>query len=234
MQIAILDDECDEIYNLCEMIFHISGNYRVDRFTCGKDLLAALENGTRYDLLLCDVFMKDENDIEIAKQIKAMSPKTQVAFITSNRDYAIDAFSIDAVHYLLKPVTQEDIIEVFSRLQNKTEPRHTLMVKIDRIINVLYQDEIIRVESHGHNTEIICNDNTVYSIRKPFKEIDEQLDETFVQIKKGVTLNMRHILKMTYKDCTSRDNRTYLLSRDHAKEIRAKFYNFAKNELGGT
>ena len=233
MRIAVLDDDREEVFKLHEMIFHISGNYRVDRFTEGKDLLKEVENGAVYDLLLCDVYMKGENGIEIAKQMKALCPQTPVAFITSSREHAVDAFSVDAVHYLVKPVTQEDVVEVFRRLQNKTEPRHTLTVRIDRVVNVLYQDEIIRVEGHGHNTEIICSDNTVYSIRKPFREMNELLDETFIQIKKGVTLNMRHILKMTYKDCTGRDGKIYLLRRDQAKEIRTKFYDFVKNELGG-
>ena len=233
MRIAVLDDDLDEVFKLQEMIFHISGNYRVDRFTEGKDLLKEVENGAVYDLLLCDVYMKGENGIEIAKQMKALCPQTPVAFITSSREHAVDAFSVDAVHYLVKPVTQEDVVEIFRRLQNKTEPRHTLTVRIDRVVNVLYQDEIIRVEGHGHNTEIICSDNTVYSIRKPFREMNELLDETFIQIKKGVTLNMRHILRMTYKDCTSRDGKIYLLRRDQAKEIRTKFYDFVKNELGG-
>ena len=233
MRIAVLDDDREEVFKLNEMIFHISGNYRVDRFTEGKDLLKEVENGAVYDLLLCDVYMKGENGIEIAKQMKAICPQTPVAFITSSREHAVDAFSVDAVHYLVKPVTQDDIVEVFRRLQNKTEPRHTLTVRIDRVVNVLYQDEIIRVEGHGHNTEIICSDNTVYSIRKPFREMNELLDETFIQIKKGVTLNMRHILKMTYKDCTGRDGKIYLLRRDQAKEIRTKFYDFVKNELGG-
>lgn len=36
-----------------------------------------------------------------------------------------------------------------------------------------------------------------------------------------------------YKNCTSRDGKIYLLRRNQAKEIRAKFYDFAKNEMGG-
>ena len=233
LRIAVLDDDRVEVDKLHEMIFKISGNYRIDRFTEGKELLKAVENGALYDLLLCDVYLDGESGIEIAKQIKGICPQTPVAFITSSREHAVDAFSVDAVHYLVKPVTQDDVVEVFRRLQNKTEPRHTLTVRIDRVVNVLYQDEILRVEGHGHNTEITCSDNTVYSIRKTFKEIDELLDETFIRIKKGVTLNMRYIQRMTYKDCTCRDGKIYLLRRDQAKEIRAKFYDFVKNELGG-
>ena len=39
--------------------------------------------------------------------------------------------------------------------------------------------------------------------------------------------------QMTYKDCTGRDGNIYLLRRDQAKEIRTKFCDFVKNELGG-
>lgn len=231
MRIAIVDDDLNEIHKIRDMIFNIHDNYRIDQYLDGKSLLEAAANGDTYDLLLCDIYMKEENGIEIAKQMKVISPHTPIAFITSSREHAVDAFSIDAVHYLVKPVSQEGIVEVFQRLNNKTELRHTLTLRMDRVINVLYQDEIIRVESHGHNTEIICADQTAYSIRKAFREIDELLDESFVQIKKGVTLNMRFISRMTYKDCTTQDGKTYLLRRDQAKNIREKYYSFVKNEL---
>ena len=211
MRIAILDSDKDEIYKIQKLIFNIYGNYRVDQYQEGADLLAAAERGETYDLLLCDVYLAGENGIEIAKKMKTVSPKTPVAFITSSREHAVDAFSVDAVHYLVKPVSQENVVEVFERLKSKTEPRHTLTIRIDRVVNVLYQDEIIRVESHGHNTEITCANETVYSIRKAFREIDELLDDSFVRIKKGVTLNMNCILRMTCKDCTTRDGKTYLL-----------------------
>lgn len=231
MRIAILDDDRDEIYKIQEMIFNIHGNYRVDPYLEGKSLLEAAEKGEIYDLLLCDVYMKEENGIEIAKRMKSLSPQTPIAFITSSREHAVDAFSVEAVHYLVKPVSQEGIVEIFQRLKSKAEPRRTLTIRIDRVINVLYQDEIVRVESHGHNTEITCENHTVYSIRKPFREIDELLDNSFLQIKKGVTLNMGYITRMTYKDCTTRDGKIYLLRRDRAKDIRDAYYSFVKNEL---
>ena len=72
MHIAILNDDNEEVYNLQEMIFNISGNYRIDRFSEGRDLLKAAGDGAVYDLLLCDVYMKEENGIEIAKQMKSV------------------------------------------------------------------------------------------------------------------------------------------------------------------
>ncbi len=231
LRIAIVDDDQEEILRIREMVFNINGDYRVDQFLDGESLLETVTGGEAYDLLLCDVYMKGENGIAVAKKLKSISPQTPVAFITSSREHAVDAFSVDAVHYLVKPVSQSGIVEVFERLKNKVEPRHTLTIRIDRAVNVLFQDDIIRVESHGHNTEVVCSNQTVYSIRKLFREINELLDDTFIQIKKGVTLNMNYISRMTYKDCTTRDGRTYLLRRDHAKDIRNRYYSFIKNKL---
>ena len=70
-----------------------------------------------------------------------------------------------------------------------------------------------------------------YSIWKPYREIDELLDESFVRVKKGVTLNMRCIARMTNRDCTTRDGKTYLLRREQAKEIRERYHSFLEAEL---
>ena len=231
MHIAILDDDRDEIYRIREMIFNIQGDYRVDEFLEGKKLLEAVESSETYDLLLCDVYMRDENGIEIARKVLQTAPMTPVAFITVSSEHAVDAFAINAIHYLVKPVCQEDIVEIFRRLDSKTEPRHTLTIRIGRMINVLYQDEILRVEAHGHNTVITCANGSVYSIRKPFREINEMLDETFIQIKKGVTVNMSSISRMTYRNCVTKDGFTYLLRRDQAQEIRERYLMFLKKEL---
>lgn len=231
MLIAICDDDRDEVYKIERMVFNVQGDYRVDCFQDGKTLLEAAQSGAAYDLLFCDIYLKEENGIEVTQKLLALSPKTAVVFFTTSREHALDAFSVEALHYLVKPVSQEDIIEVFRRFGNRAEPRHTLTIRMDRMVNVLYQDEIIRIESSGHNTVITCLNDTAYSIRKPFHEISEMMDDTFLQIKKGVTLNMRHISKMTFRDCATRDGFTFLLRRDQAKEIREKYFAFVTNEL---
>ena len=231
MIIAICDDERDEVYHLQNMIFNIQGDYRVDCFQEGKDLLEAVQNGKVYDLLFCDIYMKEENGIDVARKLLELSPKTAVVFITTSREHAVDAYSVEALHYLVKPVRQEDIAEVFRRFGSRKESRRTLTIRIDRTVYVLYQDEIIRLESNDHNTVITCANASTYSIHKSFREINEMLDDSFLQIKKGVTVNMRYISRMTFRDCTTRDGFTFLLRRDQAKEIREKYFAFVTNEL---
>ena len=215
MQIAICDDEREEILKIRNLIFNIQDNYRVDPFLNGQSLLEAVEEGNVYDLLFCDVYLQQENGIEIVRRLLRISPQTAVVFFTTSQEHAIEAFSVESLHYLVKPVSQEDIIEVFRRFGNRKKPRHTLTLRIDRMVNVLYQDEIMRV----------------YSIRRPWQEISGMLDDSFVQIKKGVTLNMHYISRMTFRECTTRDGLTFLLRRDQAKDIREKYFAFVKNEM---
>ena len=233
MRIAIMDDDWEDSRRLRDMIFNIQGDYRVDPYSDGRALLDAVQRGERYDLVFCDIYMKDEDGMEVARQLRQLAPATRIAFTTVSRDHAVDAYSIDAVHYLVKPIRQEDLTEAFRRLKRKAEQRKTLTIRIDRTVSVLYQDEIVRVESHGHSTVITCADDSAYSIRKPFYEIDALLDESFIQVKKGVTLNMRYIVRMTFRDCTTKEGTSYLLRRDRAKEIRERYYDFVKNELNG-
>lgn len=231
MTIAILDDDLNEINKIQDLIFNIQGDYRVEHFQSGRALIEAINQGETFDLLLCDIFMEEENGMDTAREVRRISPQTGIAFITCSREHAVDAFSMDALHYVVKPVQQEDIIEVFQRMERKTDPRHILAILINRTMNILYQDEIIRVESHGHNTVISCANNSVYSIRKPFYELNKMLDDSFIQIKKGLTLNMHHIIRMTFRECVTRDGFTYLLRRDQAKEIRERYFAFVRQEL---
>ena len=229
--IAILDDDQEDVFNIQDLIFNTRGNWHVDQYTEGQKLIEAVEGGKNYDLLLLDIYLKAESGIEIAKKLRSMIPNVPVVFITISQDHAVEAYSMDALHYIVKPVRQEDMNEVFRRLNSKPEPRHILALQIDRALTVIYQDEIIRVESHGHSTTISCTNGTAYSIWKPYGEIDGLLDDTFIRIKKGLTLNMRYISRMTNRDCTTRDGFSYLLSRERAREIRERYFSFVEAEL---
>ena len=226
--IAILDDNQEDAYRVRDLIFNIRGNWHVDQYSEGRKLIEAVENGASYDLLLLGICLREENGVDTAKKLRMLVPQVPVVFITSSREHAVEAYSMDALHYIVKPVCQEDVVEVFRRLNNAPEPRHILVIRVDRTLTVLYQDEIIRVESHGHNTVITCINDTSYSIWKPYREIDELLDDSFVRIKKGVTLNMRRISRMTARDCTSADGRIYLLRREDAAEIRERYRAFSE------
>ena len=228
MRIAVCDDEKGEIEKLEKIIFSIQGNYQVDTYQSGGALLESVRQGSEYALL---IYLGDENGLDVAKEMQRLSPGTAVVFITTSTEHAVEAFSVRALHYLVKPVSEQDIAEALDRLGKKQSPRHTLTLRIDRNITVLYQDQIIRVEGQDHRTVITCQDNTAFSIWKSYGEISALLDDSFLHIKKGVSVNMRHVDKMTAQKCVMKDGSAFLLRRDMAKENRERYFAFLEKEL---
>ncbi len=231
MRIAICDDERDEIAKIQNAIAEIQGNYQVNAYQSGSALLDAVRQGAAYALVFCDIYMKDENGMETAKELQRISPETAIVFTTASTEHAVEAFSIQALHYLVKPVRAEDVIEVLRRLGKKREPRHTLTLCVERNMTVLFQDDIIRVTAQHHRTLITSVKDTMFSIWKPYGEIRALLDDSFLHIKKGVSVNMRYIEKMTAQKCFMKDGSEFLLRRDMAKELRERYYDFVKKDL---
>ena len=231
LQIAICDDEREEIVKIQSTIAKIQGNYQVDTFRSGRELLDAAGQGRTYDIAFLDIYMDHENGLDTAKELLGISPHTAIVFITSSTEHAVEAFSIQALHYLVKPLREENVVEVFRRYGVKREPRHTLTLRIERNVTMLFQDEIIRVEGQRHRTLILTAGETQFSIWKPYGQISAMLDESFLHIKKGVSVNMRYISQMTTQKCVMKDGCTFLLSRNKAKENRETYFRYLEEHL---
>ncbi len=231
MKIAICDDEKNEISKIEDILFKIDDDYQVLSFQKGEDLLLAALKGASFDLVFLDIYLKNENGIEVAKRLKEIFAGINIVFTTVSRDYAVEAFSVQALHYIVKPFSEDDIFEVFRRLGRRKELRSTLTIRIERSINVLFQDEILKVESNGHRTIITMIDGRIFSVRKNFGEITDLLDDSFIDIKRGVTVSMYHIAQMSSNDCTMTDGKKYLLQRNRKQEIKDIYHSFAMNKM---
>lgn len=231
MRIAICDDERKEIMKMEDILIQMDGNYQIECFDKIDDFWPAAARRPRFDLAFLDIYMGDENGIAVAQRLLETSPDTAVVFTTVSQEHAVDAFSVRALHYLIKPVKEEDVFEIFKRMGRKKEMRRTLTVRIERSINVLYQDEILKVESQGHRTIITMVDRNLFSIRKGFGEILSMLDDSFLYVKKGVAVNMYYIECFRADDCVLADGTRYLLQRSRKKEIKEKYFEFAMNKM---
>jgi len=87
-----------------------------EAFTDAASLLTARETGTAFDAYLLDILMPGMNGMELARTLRATQPKAPIAFLTTSKDYALEAFSLDASHYIEKPLAKERLETVLDRL----------------------------------------------------------------------------------------------------------------------
>lgn len=233
MRIAICDDNRQDATLLRDMLMKLSESTVIDCYETGSALLEAAQEN-RYDLVFMDVYLREENGVEVVRTLRAQSPETQVAFTTVSDAHAVDAFSVRAIHYLVKPYSTEDVAETLRRVRSAGTsglPESTLTVRIGNDIYTLDQREILRVEASDHKTNIFIRNGSVYSIWMIFHKVVEQLDDTFLLIKRGVAVNMHHIRAWRAQDIETTDGMRYLLNREKRQQLKETYFAFKMNEL---
>ncbi len=120
----IVDDERPAIRKLAHLLKTLDG---FDITICGTycSPTEAFENlGTsKSNLVFLDIEMPGMNGLEAAERMMALKPEVDVVFVTAYDKYALEAFEVNAVDYLLKPVVKERLAKTLSRINsNKKTP----------------------------------------------------------------------------------------------------------------
>lgn len=137
IKIAICDDEKIEIDLLYKEIMKAADEAKIvvscDKLLYGNILLDHIQNRkTVYDIIFLDIYMPDITGLNLAKNIKKFSPKTEIVFVTLSRQHAVEAFDLHALHYIIKPVNVQQIKDVFIRYDNKYKVKKTIEVRVGR------------------------------------------------------------------------------------------------------
>ena len=233
MRIAVCDDNRQNHEALRDDLIRIIDNVVIDTFETAKEFLTAVKQ-QRYDLVFMDIYLEGENGIEVIKEMRKVSPGTQVVFITVSDTHAVEAFSVRAIHYLVKPYNREDIAEAVKRAETmnlSNLPESMLTIRIGSSIYTLSQNNIVRVEANDHKTNIFMKNGSVYSIWMPFSKVEQQLDKNFLTIKRGVAIHMRHVKKWGTQDCEMIDGTQYLLNRSARQQLKEAYFTYKMQEM---
>lgn len=115
LKVIIVDDEPASLEYLKMLINANASLTCIGAFTQAMEAYEFLKSHNP-DVIFLDIEMPVLTGTDLAYQIKLANPAIQIVFITAFSQYAVDAFKINALHYLLKPIAEEDLEEVVSRL----------------------------------------------------------------------------------------------------------------------
>ena len=163
-----------------------------------KDALAAGERikNTKIDLLLLDINMPKLSGIGF---VKSLANPPLIVFVTAYPEYAIDGFEVDAVDYLLKPVSFErfrkSVNRALDRLAQGSEPENGhIMVRADKKKYRLNFQDILFLEAQGDYVKFHIAVKSLM-VHGRLKEFTEQLPANkFVQIHKSYVINISKVL----------------------------------------
>lgn len=136
MNILIVDDELDSI-DATEA--YVKKYKSFDKCITCSNALEAIEqaNKINFDIALLDIEMPVMNGLELAERLLNISPHIQIAFLTAYNHYAAEAFEVNAIDYVLKPIRQERLFKALDKLcVKKVEKSHSELERNEFCINM--------------------------------------------------------------------------------------------------
>jgi DNA-binding LytR/AlgR family response regulator len=165
------------------------------------------------DLIFMDVQLTDGKSFEIFKQVKVVKP---VIFITAYNEYALDAFKVSSIDYLLKPITLTDLTTSLQKLESLSEQlrwsesksnqvvevltgkekliKTRFMVKLGDHIRSVTTDQISLFYADGRDVYLITNQLKKFIIDYTLENLEEVLDtKMFYRLNRSYIININSV-----------------------------------------
>lgn len=234
LKIAVCDDMDNERRHLESLIEEICGGLEIEAelfpFSSGEEFLAKNEESP-FDIAFMDIFMNGDNGIEVAK--KTAVSRCRFVFTTTSMDFAVDAFNLNAAHYLLKPVTRDTAAEALRRCIKQSgadDSRRVLELKTGKGVFPVPMNKIIYIEV----TNKVCHiyfyaegERRCIQVYNSLNSLFEMLDGgSFLRAQQSYAVNMRYIHVFYYDRIVMTDGKEIILSRNSRSELKKQYQRF--------
>lgn len=202
MEIAIMDDmPCDRI-RLRDMVRdwldenRLQGDIHI--YENSESLLAAWEPG-RFAVIFLDIILGDgkETGVEIARLIRQKDEEQVLVFTTAEGGYALDGFAVQALDYLVKPFSRQQIASVMKRVcRTKPEPVY-IEIKENRDVSRIPANAILYIASVNRTLEVVTEQG-IFRTTMSLTEAGEKLSRMpqFQNCCRGFLVNLDQVKDM--------------------------------------
>lgn len=121
LRALIVDDEYPARDELRHLLGRCGSVQVVGEAADAREALKLIK-AVAYDVVFLDICMPGISGMELARGLCAQKNTPAVVFVTAHEEYALDAFGVGAVDYLVKPVTEKRLLEVTTRLKERLAP----------------------------------------------------------------------------------------------------------------
>ncbi len=231
MQIAI----CDDDYLTCSFIENVILQYskkngisiETDVYQTAKSLYENFEDST--DLLFLDIQLPDDSGIEIGRFLRKCSTNNnlQIIFISGNPGYALELFKIRPMDFLIKPFSEEEVVDILNEYTQKAMPPiQCFLYKFKTTIRRIPYRDILYFSSEARKALIHLKYGETITIYKKLSEIEKELpNEVFWRIHKSYIINSQHIISCQHNQLLMSNNDVLPISRNYKNEIYFKIIN---------
>ena len=232
---------CDNDIHFCEEIERMIAGYgeiqkrRIETlvFYSGESLCTYLEQCEEIDILFLDIEFEQMSGIDVGEHIRKHLGNhwTQIVFISGEPGYAMRLFKVQPMDFLIKPVHEDDIIEILKTCEDLLKKKKKFFEFSQGTSEKKVRfEEIVGFISDGRKI-IIKTINGKEEFYGKLKEIVSELPDNFLQIHQSYIINEDYITTYKYDHVEIMNGESFIISKPYRNAIRKKLLMRKGNNL---
>lgn len=233
MKCLLLDDEPLEIEQLEYLLSRHFPNWSLEKAYNGTQALKIIEKfvkeGENIQLALVDIKIAGKNGLDIAEQMKKSMPYLEVVVISAFQEfeYAKKSLSLKAVDYLVKPIIENELVEVLSRFLNDhpeygvgseiikkaisiVKERYHQSIKLTELSKELHVNSTYFSRLFNDEVGVVFSDYLLnYRIEKAKELLKKQKHWSILRIAEECGFNSQHYFSTSFKKITCKSPLKY-------------------------
>lgn len=242
MYIAICDDNIEDLLIMEKLLlkyaaYYPSINFQTEKFSDASALLQKIQKREMADIYILDIIMSQISGIDLGSQIRKAGSKSTIIYVTSSDDFALDAYDIHAIRYLLKPIYENTFFEALDFAVSYTGMKEcsSYLVKTKNGLLSVPYSKIEYIENSSRKLEIhLTNKEQITSIyiRTSFdEEIKELADNrNFLRVHKSFLINLNYVAQLGRNIITMESGGTIPISRSSALDAKKEYLSFISHQ----
>lgn len=207
LRVLVVDDEAPA---LDELTWLLRRDHRIAEVHATDSTTEALKLLQQYDIdaIFLDVQMPGLNGIELGTVISRFANAPVTVFVTAHEEHAVEAFDLNAVDYVLKPVREERLREAVRRITTArgtgAANDDTIPVVLGGVTRFVNRSEIAYVEAQGDYARLHTATGS-HLIRLPLSALEERwADAGFIRIHRSLLVSLAQVDEVRVDDgrCT--------------------------------
>lgn len=230
LQIAVCDDELIDRQQTAGLTHEIM---KEEGLVCGLScyesgaaLLAAIQGGAQFHILLLDVMMDGLDGMELAAALRKLGNDTAIIFISSNREMALRGYEVSAVRYLAKPLQRPQLREALLYCCKTFRESRGILLPTEKGQSKLAPADIIYAEPWERGSKLQLISGAIRTSTK-FSDLMELLPERrFTLCHRTILVNLAFVRHLRPHEIELADGRILPVSKHRVSDLKRQLLEY--------
>jgi DNA-binding LytR/AlgR family response regulator len=240
LHVLVVDDEHPVLDELGYLLAHDDRVGTVSTAASGGAALKQLERED-IDAVFLDIAMPGLSGLDLARLLTRFKEPPSIVFVTAHDAHAVEAFELNALDYLLKPVRQERVAEAVRRIVETRDPRsqadEMIPVELAGVIRFIRRRDVQYAEAQGDYVRLHTADGS-HLLRTPLGALEERWASAgFVRIHRSLLVAVAQITEVRFehgRGSVRVGDAVLQVSRRHTAQLRDMLLHPAASETADT